>query len=137
MKPANKNTSVGFSGNPTVLVVDDEELMREVVSIMIEENGGKVLAASDGQEAVEVFEKHVDEIDYVCMDFSMPRMNGYEAFVEMRRLKPDIGVVIVSGLSVTPEVDELRQSKAVEFLSKPFHESELMKVMLVLEERRG
>jgi CheY-like chemotaxis protein len=127
-----------LEGHPTILIVDDEELLRDVTTIMIEENGGKVLVAVDGQHGVEVFAENKDKVDVVFMDFSMPRMNGYEAFLKVREIRPDIGVIMVSGLIVTPEVDELRKHKEIEFLSKPFHEVELMRLInQLLKARKG
>jgi DNA-binding NtrC family response regulator len=125
-----------LDGSPTILIVDDEELLRDVTTIMIEENGGNVLVAIDGQHGVEVFNENKDKIDVVFMDFSMPRMNGYEAFLKVREIKPDVGVIMVSGLIVTPEVDELRKRKEIEFLSKPFHEVELMRLINQLLRKR-
>ncbi|RMG42113.1 MAG: response regulator, partial [Candidatus Dadabacteria bacterium] len=118
-------TELKLEGNPTILVVDDEELMREVTTIMIEENGGESIVAIDGLDAVEKFAENVDEIDCVLMDFSMPQMNGYEAYLEIKKIKPDVGVVMVSGLKMIPEVVELKNKGEIEFISKPFHEVEL------------
>jgi DNA-binding response OmpR family regulator len=63
------------------------------------------------------------------MDFSMPEMNGYEAYLEIRKLSDSVEFVMVSGLQVTPEVGELCDSGEVAFLSKPFHEEELIAVI--------
>ncbi len=120
---------LSFEGNPTILVVDDEELIREVASIMIEENGGKALTAVDGQDGVRVFEANKDVIDAVFMDFSMPNMNGYEAYQEIKKIKPSVKVIFVSGLKLTPEVEELVRKGETRFLSKPFHEIELIKAI--------
>lgn len=119
----------GLQNSPTVLVVDDEELMREVVTIMIEENGGQAITASDGQEAVEVVQARGSEIDIVVMDFSMPRLNGFEAFVKMRELKPTLPVILASGLVMTKEVMELKAKGEIDFLGKPFPELELVKAI--------
>lgn len=121
--------SMKLERSPTILVVDDEELMREVVSIMIEENGGKVVTAVDGIDALEVFAENKGSISAIFMDVSMPRMNGYEAYLEIRKLDAEIPVLIVSGLNMTPEVEKLYKGGEVEFLSKPFHEVELIKAL--------
>lgn len=124
-----------LENNPLILVVDDEALIREVAVIMVEDNGGRVLTAATGEEAVEVFREKAEEIDYVCMDFSMPGLNGHEAFLEMEKIRPDVKVVFVSGLKITPEVQELHRAGRVEFLSKPFHEVELLKAIGRLKDR--
>jgi CheY-like chemotaxis protein len=121
--------TIKFEGTPTILIVDDEELMREVTSIMIEENGGKVLTATDGLDAVEVFAENKDKIDGIFLDISVPRMNGYEAFLELRKIEPNIAVLIVSGLQMTPEIEALQTSGQADYLSKPFHEVELIKAL--------
>lgn len=118
-----------LEGNPTFLVVDDEELMREVATIMIEENGGKVLTAVDGIDAVEVFAENQGKLAGIFMDISMPRMNGYEALLEIRKLNPSIPVLVVSGLEMTPEIKAMAKEGRIDFLSKPFHEVELIKAL--------
>ncbi len=62
----------------------------------------------------------------VLLDFSMPRLNGFEAFQKIDQIKPGVPVVMASGLARTSEVDDLINSGRVKFLSKPFHEQELI-----------
>lgn len=112
--------------NNKILVVDDEELIREVASMIIEEEGGAVLVAKNGREAVEIFKANQADINCVLMDFSMPEMNGYEAYLAMTQLEPQVKVVIVSGLKVVPEVEKLRREGKIAFLSKPFQPTELV-----------
>lgn len=130
-------TEVKLEGNPVVLVVDDEELMREVTSIMIEENGGTVITAFDGMDAVEKYAEDAEKIDFVFMDFSMPRMNGYEAYLEIKKINPKADIIMVSGLKLIPELQELKNKGEVEFLSKPFHEIELIKAIKRLQEAKA
>src|SRR5262249_44398454 len=120
---------VKLNGTPCILVVDDEELIREVASMMVEEEGGKVIVASNGKQALELFQQHKDAIDCVFSDFSMPAMNGYEMYVELDKLKSGVPFVLVSGLKTVPEVEELRRAGRIEFLSKPFHQVELVKAI--------
>lgn len=122
-----------LANNPGVLIVDDEELMLEVTSIMIEDHGGKVFTAVDGQDGVEVFQKNQDNISLVVMDFSMPRMDGYQAAVEMKKINPKIGILMISGLQITPEVQEMVDNGEVLFLSKPFHEGDLISALTDLQ----
>lgn len=110
----------------TILIVDDEELVREVNSILIEENGGKVLLANDGEEGLTVFSENKSEIDVVLLDFSMPRRNGYELYLEIKKLKPEVPVIMASGLGVIPEVQNLVSAGELQFISKPYHEAQLM-----------
>lgn len=115
-----------LNGQPTVLVVDDDELLRDVTTIMIEDHGGTVITARDGGHGVDVFRENANRISVVFLDYSMPVRNGYEALIEMRKIKPGIKAVIVSGLSITPEIATLRERGEVVFLSKPFRENDLI-----------
>ena len=125
----NADEELTLHGNPKILIVDDEELMREVASIMIEDHGGDVLTAVDGKNAVEVFESNKDSINCVIMDFSMPQLNGYEAIVEIRKISDTVPCIMVSGLAITPEVDTLVQAGELIFMSKPFHEETLIETI--------
>ena len=122
-----------LEGAPGVLVVDDEPLMLEVVSLMLEGRGCRVFTAGDGLESIEVFKANRDLIDLVFMDFSLPGMNGHLAALEIRKIKPGVGIVIVSGLEVVPEVEELYRKREIEFLRKPFRETELMETLSSLQ----
>lgn len=120
------DTTDSFTGNPLILFVDDESLMREVASIMIEDFGGRVLLASDGNQALEIFAEKFNEIDFIYTDFSMPHLTGYEMLCEIWKIRPDVPAVIISGLDITPEVAELREAGKVGYLRKPFKETEIL-----------
>ena len=84
-----------YSG--TVLVIEDEEVLRTMAGAMLESFGFSVLQAKDGVEALEVFGKHQSEIKFVLSDLTMPRMNGWETLTALRKLQPDIPVILASG----------------------------------------
>ena len=130
-------TTVTLTDNPLVLVVDDEELMREITKLIVEDNGGTTIEATDGQEAVSKFKDNKDKIAYVFMDFCMPNLDGYEAFRMMKEIDPNVQVVIASGLNATDEIKQLAVDGEIEFISKPFHEAELLKAFNRLAERKG
>ncbi len=123
------NSTGVLTGKPTILVVDDDEVMREVCSLMVTDAGGEVLTAVDGADAVEVFAEERDRIACVVLDYSMPRLNGYEVFMELQRMDPEVKVVMVSGLARTPEVEELCRSGEIDFLSKPFRSEQLIPLL--------
>ncbi len=104
----------------TVLVVDDEPSVREMVSRALEVFGFQVLDAEDGQQAVDVFSRRGREIDLVLMDLTMPRMNGKEAFLKMRELRADARVILSSGYSREDVLRELDGEKPTSFLQKPY-----------------
>lgn len=111
-----------------LLLVDDEELVREVTAMMLEDIGFTVTTASGGSEALASFEK-TPSISVAVVDFSMPEMTGYELMCRLRELKPDIGLVMISGLTITPEVQKMYQAGGLEFLSKPFDNDNLVRAI--------
>ena len=86
-----------WRGTGTILLVDDEESLLALGTGMLEELGFTVLTAADGLQAVEMYRERGKEIDLVLMDLTMPRMDGEEAFGELRRLNPNVRVVLASG----------------------------------------
>ncbi len=88
-----------WRGQGTILLVDDEESLIALGSRMLEHLGFTVLTASDGLQAVDLYRKRGKEIDLVLMDLTMPHMDGAEAFGELRRLNPEVRVVLASGYS--------------------------------------
>ncbi len=88
-----------WRGQGTILLVDDEESLLALGDRMLEQLGFTVLIAADGLQAVELYREHGKEIDLVLMDLTMPHMDGAEAFGELRRLNPDVRVVLASGYS--------------------------------------
>jgi len=88
-----------WRGSGTILVVDDDEGIRELAEESLRRAGLSVLCASNGREGVETFRKHRDEIRAVLLDRTMPDISGEEAFDEIRRIRPDARIVLVSGYS--------------------------------------
>ncbi|MFZ5775543.1 MAG: PAS domain S-box protein [Thermodesulfobacteriota bacterium] len=107
-------------GEGTILVVDDEEFVREAAKEILEAAGYTVLVASDGREGVELFQKHRDAIRLVLLDMVMPVMSGREAFLEMRRVSPEVRVLLCSGFRQDARVEEILQLGVNDFLQKPY-----------------
>ncbi len=123
-----------YQGSGKVLVVDDEELIREVSEWILEERGFQVLTAADGVEALELFRRDSALIRVVLLDNHMPKMDGEAVLRELHRLQPAARVILMSGY---PEKDVTRNLKGLGlagFLKKPFRPHDLMgKVRQVLE----
>ena len=117
---SSKNIDAGWKGNGTVLLVDDEETVREVASAMLSELGYDVISAVDGRDALEKYRLHGDRISLVLMDLNMPNLNGEEAFLELRRLYSHVRVILSSGFS-EQEVTRKFLGKGLEgFVQKPY-----------------
>lgn len=107
----------------TILLVDDEPDVREATTGMLEWLGFRVRTARDGLEALEAFRAHADEIDAVLLDIAMPRMSGDEVLDEIRRLRPEARVVLMTGYDAAKQ--QARIGEAPICLRKPFDAQEL------------
>ncbi len=135
----NRNNSTVFSdwkGKGTILVVDDEETVRTVTARMLETFGFDVLTARDGREGVNVFCHHAREIKAVLLDMTMPHLNGEEALREIRQIRPDALVVLMSGYSEQDATTRFIGKRLSGFIQKPFRLDELReKLRHVLKNR--
>jgi CheY-like chemotaxis protein len=113
-------------GSGTVLVVDDEEDVREIAREMLEREGFTVITAEDGREAVRSFGAISEEIDAVLLDLSMPQMDGGEVLREMHRLRPEARVILCSGYREGRVRELCDGAGQVSFLRKPFDSETLM-----------
>ncbi len=123
--PTVKTPSTSFTRRKTILVVDDEELVRSLVQRRLEALGYDTIAASDGDEGVQVFRDRADEIDLVLLDFAMPRMNGVEAFRELILIKPDVKIIISSGYTENVVMQSFPDQPPSAVLHKPYKMEEL------------
>ena len=104
----------------TVLVVDDEEAVRAVATAFVRRLGFQAISATDGEEALLLFEKHADEIACVLLDLTMPRMDGLSAFRQMRRLRPDVKVILCSGYDEHEATRRFTSEGLAGFIQKPY-----------------
>jgi len=116
---------LAWRGSGTVLLVDDEEMVRMVGGRMLERLGFSVVGANGGAEAIAHFQEHHEQIQCVLLDLTMPQMDGKQTLQELRKISPDVPVVITSGYT-RHSVSERIDSEEVEgFLQKPFDLSNL------------
>jgi two-component system, cell cycle sensor histidine kinase and response regulator CckA len=111
-------------GRETVLLVEDEQIVREVVRQMLERQGYEVLVAADGEEALALAGRYEGRIDVLATDVVMPRMGGGELADRLLPQRPELRVLFMSGYTEDPTVwDGLEERKA--FLQKPFSAGDL------------
>ncbi|MGE5316048.1 MAG: PAS domain S-box protein [Acidobacteriota bacterium] len=111
-----------------VLIVDDEELVREVVGDILESSGFKNISAGGGEEAVAVYAEHHDEIKVVLLDLSMPGMSGEETFVRLKQIDPQAQIVLSSGYSEAEvRAKFLPLGEVAGFIQKPYQSEALVK----------
>jgi len=113
----------------TVLLAEDEERLRLIVSMMLEELGAKTIAVADGESALREYKARGEQIDIVMLDLRMKGMSGPEALGRLREVDPAVKVVMISGY--LPDDDILRDLAAIHggFLEKPFHVERLAEVL--------
>jgi len=122
-----KNTD--WQGAGTVLVVDDEEFVRNLATKMLAAAGLNVMTAADGREAVEVFRENADRIDLVLLDMTMPQMGGEETFQELRKCRSDARVILSSGYSECDVTARFSGKGLAGFVQKPYVSEELIEVV--------
>jgi CheY-like chemotaxis protein len=107
-------------GSGTLLLVDDEDMVREVAVTMLEYIGYTVIPASGGKEAVSIYQRQQDQIDLVILDMIMPDMTGAQTFDALKRLNPKVRVLLSSGFSAEGQAAEILRRGCGGFIQKPF-----------------
>ncbi len=118
-----------WTGQGTLLLVDDEPSARAIAQAMAEALGFQVVEAADGREAVAIFELRHRELSAVIMDLTMPHMDGRQAFLQMRAVNPAVPVVLSSGYNEQDVLGEFLGRGLVGFLPKPYQQSQFMAVL--------
>jgi signal transduction histidine kinase/ActR/RegA family two-component response regulator len=113
------------ASRPLVLVVDDEELTRAATAKMLERLGHRVVTAASGRAGVATLLARRDEVALVLLDVTMPHFSGAETLREMRRVRPDVRVVLMSGFTETEAITRFAGLGVAGFLEKPFALDEL------------
>jgi len=113
-------------------VVDDEEPVRDVAKRLLERECVKVLTADNGEQAIEVFRQHADEIAVVLMDLTMPGMDGEQAFHAIRAIRSDAAVILSSGFSEDTAAERLYRDGLCGFIQKPYKRHTLLKEVMRL-----
>ncbi len=113
----------------TILVVDDEEIIRSIAEMILNRVGFTVVTASDGREALAVFKEHQNEITAVLLDLTMPYVDGEECFREIRNIRSDVPVILSSGYSEQEATKRFAGKGLAGFLKKPYEVNALLEKM--------
>ncbi|MFA9431843.1 response regulator [Egicoccus sp. AB-alg2] len=110
----------------TVLVVDDDAMVRDVTSLILRHAGYDVVLADNGRQAVDLVRERGGSVDVVLLDVMMPEMTGHDAFPRLREAEPDLPVVFFSGFDQSEVADHLAGAGAyTSFIAKPYRNDEL------------
>lgn len=107
----------------TILIVDDEEVVREMLHAIVTSMGYRALVCENGLQAMKMYRAHQKSIDLVILDMVMPVKDGRTTFIELRELDPDAKILISSGYTVDGDARELLSRGALGFIQKPFRSS--------------
>jgi PAS domain S-box-containing protein len=137
-RPVTQTITHAASEGETVLVVDDEQIVRRSAKTMLERFGYSVVLAENGKEAVDLYRILADKIDVVLLDMTMPIMNGEQAFRELKTIRPDVRVILSSGYNEGEAVRRFAGKGLAGFIQKPYSANTLaQKVRAVLSESYG
>lgn len=122
------------TGAGTILLVDDERMVRQVSQEALERRGFRVLTASNGKEAVDLFRERAPEISLIVLDMAMPVMSGEEAQPYLEQIQPDVPILVSSGYSEAMASSRFRSGKMLHFIQKPYTAQQLSeKVLEILQ----
>lgn len=116
-------------GVETILLVDDEDVVRALGSAMLERFGYKIILAEDGMQAVEIFKREHQKIGLVILDVTMPKKSGRETLIELLQIDPNVQTVISSGFDRSGPVEELLKLGAKGFVQKPYRIGDMLQTV--------
>ena len=115
-----KTANTVIKGTGTILLVDDEDSVLDIGQRFLKFMDYEVLTARSGNEAIEIYQKYHTSIDLVILDMIMPRMGGGEVFDHLKKINPNVKVLLSSGYSINNEAAKLLEKGCSAFIQKPF-----------------
>jgi len=112
-----------------IMIVDDDPLVRKVVTAMLNRIGYSVIIAESGFDAIEIYKEKQGEISLVILDMVMPNMDGVSCFYELKKINPAVKVIVSSGYIDNSSIDDMKNDGLCGFISKPYSYDELEKVV--------
>lgn len=123
-----------LTGNETILLVDDEQIIIDVARDMLEILGYQVIVAQNGQDAIDIYARQKEEIDMVIQDMVMPGLNGADVFRALKKINPKVKVILASGYIMNKQIAAVLEQGCRAFMPKPFRLEDLsVKVREVLD----
>jgi DNA-binding NtrC family response regulator len=116
-------------GHTAVLLVDDEQIIRRSVGRLLEKLGYVVFMAESGRTALDIFQRKKKEISLVLLDLIMPEMDGTETYEELRKIDPNVCVILSSGYSKDEKVEALLSKGVRGYIQKPFDMHSLSEII--------
>ncbi|MDX2129893.1 MAG: PAS domain S-box protein [Chloroherpetonaceae bacterium] len=115
-------------GNEKILIVEDEAYLRGMLSRMLRSKGYEIIEASNGQEAIQVYQENEDSIDLVLTDMGMPTLDGFGLLMELKKINPQLRAIVMTGYMDLEKENQLLQEKII-IVPKPFKFEEVSKII--------
>jgi PAS domain S-box-containing protein len=116
-----------WGNSELILLVDDEDILRESTGAILERLGYKVITATNGREGLDRFREHAFKL--VILDMIMPEMNGRDCFAELKKLQPDVRVILSTGYSMKEDIAAMKANGLSHILKKPYKKDDLAKAV--------
>jgi signal transduction histidine kinase len=124
------------AGAGSILIIDDEDVVRRAARATLEHFGYTVFEASDGRDGADLFSRLHDRVSIVLLDLTMPRMDGHEVWRYIRRVRPDMKILVTSGFDEAEAKRQFSESTGLDFIQKPYTAAALTrKIRAVLDTR--
>ncbi|HWD00308.1 MAG TPA: PAS domain S-box protein [Candidatus Sulfopaludibacter sp.] len=134
---ARADNNTAETGSGSILVVDDEQVVREIATKALSRHGYQVLSAHNGLEAIHLAKRHPGDIQLVVLDLSMPGMNGEEVLPELRKVRPGVKVLVSSGYSETETMALFEGQQVCGFIQKPYTSNRLLEKVKTSLDQNG
>lgn len=128
-KPIPVTATNSLADGESILIAEDEEPVRDMLTLMLERQGYKIIAATDGADAIAKFVEHKNTIRMLVFDVMMPNINGKDAYNAIRQLKPDIKALFLSGYSEDVATNSTILNEGLHFMQKPVSRDKLLRAV--------
>ncbi|MEI6306041.1 MAG: response regulator, partial [Deltaproteobacteria bacterium] len=122
-------SAVSWQGSGTILLVEDEEQVRNIARRMLQKLGFTVIEASNGKEALELYQQKFTDISLVLTDMGMPIMDGYALFRELKKLNSELPIIISSGFGDVDITGRIAREDIAGLINKPYTPNQLREVL--------
>lgn len=119
-----------MSSNKTILIIDDEEMIRNVISRMLKTKDYQVLEAVNGEQALEMLADNLTSVNFVLLDLSMPGMSGEETFDRLKQMNSELKIIISTGYISNDLKNDLIRKGALKIMEKPFEMKDLLDLII-------
>ena len=121
--------------NPTILLVDDEKVLLDLGRDTLREFGYRIFTAESGESALDIYQAERESIDIVILDLCMPGMGGRKCLEELRRIDPEVKVIVASGCGCENEMARVVGPGASRYIRKPYRTQEILELLEELAPR--